>query len=187
MLSMAVAEGDDSDSRRILPFHTPGNDTDRNLVTDCMYCEKRRCCRWQMCTNRWSSECSALARSPKPGCRITTRAFRKLSKGFHPDKTAGNPELKEWFMKISEAARKLSCEAHDRAAYYTELETAKLADMIRRADYCGMTHTHTHTHTHTQTDTNAHTHTHSSHHICPPFNKSFRLVVESFSLPFCVV
>ena len=33
-------------------------------------------------------------------------------------------------------------------------------------------------------DTNARTRTHSSRHICPPFNKSFRLVVEPFSLPF---
>jgi len=63
------------------------------------------------------------------------KAFRELSKVYHPDKTAGNPELQERFVKISEAARKLTGKATDRASYYKELETAELTDMVTRAVY----------------------------------------------------
>ena len=63
------------------------------------------------------------------------KAFRDLSKVYHPDKTAGNPELQEKFVKISEAARKLTGKANDRAAYYKELETAELTDMVTRSVY----------------------------------------------------
>ena len=58
------------------------------------------------------------------------KAFRELSKVCHPDKTAGNPELQERFVKISEAARKLTS---DRASFVKELETAELTDMVTRA------------------------------------------------------
>ena len=61
------------------------------------------------------------------------KAFRELSKVYHPDKTAGNPELQERFVKISEAARKLTGKASDRASFVKELETAELTDMVTRA------------------------------------------------------
>ena len=63
------------------------------------------------------------------------KAFRELSKVYHPDKTAGNPELQERFVKISEAARKLTGKASDRASFVKELETAELTDMVTRAVY----------------------------------------------------
>ena len=63
------------------------------------------------------------------------KAFRELSKVCHPDKTAGNPELQERFVKISEAARKLTGKASDRASFVKELETAELTDMVTRAVY----------------------------------------------------
>jgi len=63
------------------------------------------------------------------------KKFRDLSKVYHPDKTAGNPELQERFVKISEAARKLTGKANDRTAYYKELETAELTDMVTRSVY----------------------------------------------------
>jgi len=63
------------------------------------------------------------------------KAFRELSKVYHPDKTAGNTELQERFVKISEAARKLTGKATDRASYFKELETAELTDMVTRSVY----------------------------------------------------
>lgn len=66
------------------------------------------------------------------------KAFRDLSKIYHPDKTAGNPELQERFVRISEAARKLTGKANDRLAYSKELETAELTDMVTRSVYFGM-------------------------------------------------
>ncbi|EKX44377.1 hypothetical protein GUITHDRAFT_139907 [Guillardia theta CCMP2712] len=63
------------------------------------------------------------------------KQFRELSKIYHPDKTAGNPELQQRFVQISEAVRKLTGKATDRAAYYKELETAELTDMVTRSVY----------------------------------------------------
>jgi len=63
------------------------------------------------------------------------KAFRELSKVYHPDKTAGNPEDQERFVKISEAARKLTGKVTDRASYSKELETAELTDMVTRSVY----------------------------------------------------
>jgi len=63
------------------------------------------------------------------------RAFRKLSKIYHPDKTAGNLELQEKFVKIVNAMDMLTGKQSDKAAYIKELEDAELQDMVKRAVY----------------------------------------------------
>jgi hypothetical protein len=63
------------------------------------------------------------------------KAYRELSKIYHPDKTAGNPELQEKFVKIGEAMRKLTGKQSDKAAHTKELENAELQDMVTRAVY----------------------------------------------------
>ena len=65
------------------------------------------------------------------------RTFRKLSKIYHPDKTAGNPELQEKFVKIGEAMRKLTGKQSDKAAHTKELENAELQDMVNEVDADG--------------------------------------------------
>ena len=61
------------------------------------------------------------------------RAYRKLSKIYHPDKTAGNLELQEKFVKIVDAMHMLTGKQSDKEAYTKELEDAELQDMVTRA------------------------------------------------------
>jgi len=63
------------------------------------------------------------------------KVFRELSKKYHPDKTEGNMELQEQFVKITDAVRKLTGKGADREAHAKELENAELQDMITRAVY----------------------------------------------------
>eukprot|EP00290_Baffinella_frigidus_P010486 CAMPEP_0180145828 /NCGR_PEP_ID=MMETSP0986-20121125/17995_1 /TAXON_ID=697907 /ORGANISM="non described non described, Strain CCMP2293" /LENGTH=347 /DNA_ID=CAMNT_0022090465 /DNA_START=270 /DNA_END=1313 /DNA_ORIENTATION=- len=63
------------------------------------------------------------------------KMFRELSKIYHPDKTVGNLELQEKFVKISDAVRKLTGKQSDKAAHTKELENAELQDMVTRAVY----------------------------------------------------
>mmetsp|Transcript_10213 Transcript_10213/g.19989 ORF Transcript_10213/g.19989 Transcript_10213/m.19989 type:complete len:373 (+) Transcript_10213:66-1184(+) len=63
------------------------------------------------------------------------KVFRELSKLYHPDKTAGHPELQARFVEISDAVRKLTGKGSDREAYFRELENAELQDTITRCVY----------------------------------------------------
>mmetsp|Transcript_7274 Transcript_7274/g.18100 ORF Transcript_7274/g.18100 Transcript_7274/m.18100 type:complete len:374 (+) Transcript_7274:77-1198(+) len=63
------------------------------------------------------------------------KVFREASKLYHPDKTAGHPELQARFVEISDAVRKLTGKGSDREAYFRELENAELQDMITRCVY----------------------------------------------------
>lgn len=63
------------------------------------------------------------------------KVFREASKLYHPDKTAGHPELQARFVEISDAVRKLTGKGSDRESYFKELENAELQDMITRCVY----------------------------------------------------
>uniref|UniRef100_A0A6U4RTZ7 J domain-containing protein n=1 Tax=Hemiselmis andersenii TaxID=464988 RepID=A0A6U4RTZ7_HEMAN len=63
------------------------------------------------------------------------KVFRELSKLYHPDKTAGHPELQARFVEISDAVRKLTGKGSDRESFIKELENAELQDTITRCVY----------------------------------------------------